>query len=435
LAQTLPTQPTGKSTLLVLDPGHFHAALTLRRAHARLNDEVYVYANAGPDVDAFIELVESFNARVQDPTRWKLNVYRGSDPLERLLRERRGEVVIVAGKNDTKLDNIARLHAAGLCVLGDKPWLIRPTQLDLVHAVSASPPLAMDIMTERYEIANRVQRALIGRAEVFGALRDDGVQPAISMKSTHHLYKMVNGRPLVRPDWYFDVAVQGEGISDVTTHLVDLTQWMMSGEPFEFARDVELVSARQWPTRVPLQTYSQITGLQQFSEAVRDHVDGGALAYLCNAAISYRLRGMPVQIESVWALESPKGGGDLHWCIARGEKADLTIDQSAATQFVPELFVHPRAGDARYAIALGQAVASLQPAFPGIAVDAADAGAFHVRIPPTLRTTHEQHFAAVLDQFLSLVAGHEVPRNLVPDLLCKYTLLAAAVELAHRSAG
>ena len=48
---------------------------------------------------------------------------------------------------------------------------------------------------------------------------------------------------------------------------------------------------------------------------------------------------MPVQIESVWALASPKGGGDLHCCIARGEKADLIIDQSAATQFVPELFV------------------------------------------------------------------------------------------------
>lgn len=435
MAQTHSTYSTGKTTLLVLDPGHFHAALTLRRAHARLDDEVYVYANAGAEVDAFIELVESFNARVQDPTHWKLNVYRGPDHLKRLLSERRGDVVIVAGKNDTKLGNIARLHAAGLFVLGDKPWLIQPEQLALVHSVSALPPLAMDIMTERYEITNRVQRALIGRAEVFGAFRDDGAQPAISMKSTHHLYKMVNGRPLVRPEWYFDVAVQGEGITDVTTHLVDLAQWMMSSEPFEFARDVELVSARQWPTRVPLQTYSQITGLQQFNEAVRDHVEGGALAYLCNAAISYRLRGMPVQIESVWALESPKGGGDLHCCIARGEKADLIIDQSAATQFVPELFVHPTVADERYGIALGQAVASLQPTFPGIAVDLADAGAFHVRIPRTLRTTHEQHFAAVLDQFLSLVAGGEVPRNLVPDLLCKYTLLAGAVELARRSVG
>ena len=47
----------GKQTLLVLDPGHFHAALTLRQSHARLNDHVYVYAHPGPDVDAFIASV------------------------------------------------------------------------------------------------------------------------------------------------------------------------------------------------------------------------------------------------------------------------------------------------------------------------------------------------------------------------------------------
>jgi len=79
-----------------------------------------------------------------------------------------------------------------------------------------------------------------------------------------------------------------------------------------------------------------------------------------------------------------------------------------------------------------QAIAALQPAFPGIAVDPADAGAFHIRIPRTLRTTHEQHFAAVLDQFLALVDGADPPRNLAPDLITKYELLARAAELSHR---
>ena len=431
LAQTPSASPLGRQTLLVLDPGHFHAALTLRRSHVRLNDDVYVYATDGPDVDAFIELVENFNQRTEDPTHWRLHVYRGDDPLERLLSERRGEVVVLAGKNDTKLSRIARLHEAGMFVLGDKPWLIQPEQLDLLLGVATSAPLAMDIMTERHEIASRVQKTLMARAEVFGALRNDNEQPTISIKSTHHLYKTVNGRPLVRPDWYFDVDVQGEGITDVTTHLVDLVQWMVGGEPLEYATDVELVSARQWPTPVPLEMYTQITGLTSFSPALRDRVENATLAYLCNAAIAYRLRGMPVQIESVWALEIPKGGGDLHWCQVRGEKADLIVEQSAATRFVPELFVYPAAPGDRYAIALGQAVAALQPAFPGLALDPADGGAFHIRIPQTLRTTHEQHFAAVLDQFLSLVGGSTVPPNLIPDLICKYTLLARATQLAR----
>jgi predicted dehydrogenase len=422
----------GRRTLLVLNPGHFHAALTLRQAHARLNDDVYVYADAGPDVDAFADLVESFNVRIQDPTHWRLHIYRGADHLERLLSERKGDVVIVAGKNDTKLAAIARLHAAGFCVLGDKPWLIRPDQLQSVEAVARTPPLTMDIMTERHEIASRVQRALMERTEVFGGLRDDGAQPAIALKGTHHLYKTVNGRPLVRPAWYFDVDVQGEGIADVTTHLVDLVQWMVGGEPFDYDRDVELLSARQWPTRVPLQTYTQITGLPAFEPRLADRVEGGALSYLCNAAIAFRLRGLPVQIESTWALEIPKGGGDLHWCIARGEKADLIVDQGAATRFEPELFVHPVESNERYAVALGLAVAALQPRFPGIAVDPADAGAFHIRIPQTLRTTHEQHFSAVLDQFLALAAGGDPPASLMSDLVCKYTLLARAAELSHR---
>ena len=429
--ETPAAPPAGRHTLIVLNPGHFHAALTLRRAHTRLNDDVYVYADAGPDLDAFVDLVESFNQRPQDPTHWTLHVYRGMDHLDRLLSDRRGDVVVVAGRNDTKLDGIARLHEAGLFVLGDKPWLIRPQQRDRLKDVAETPPLAMDIMTERHEVTNRVQRALMAHPEVFGALHDDGAQPAISLKSVHHLYKTVNGLPLVRPAWYFDTAVQGEGITDVTTHLVDLAQWMMGGQPFAYERDVELTSARQWVTRVPLQTFAQITGLADFDQRLRDRVEGGALSYLCNAAISYRLRGMPVHIESVWALEIPRGGGDLHWCLARGENADLIVDQSAATRFVAELFVHPIVSSRRYVTALEQAIAALQPMFPGISVDHADAGAFHIRIPKALRTTHEQHFAAVLDQFLALVDGGQPPSDLAPDLVTKYQLLARAAELSH----
>jgi hypothetical protein len=54
-----------------------------------------------------------------------------------------------------------------------------------------------------------------------------------------------------------------------------------------------------------------------------------------------------------------------------------------------------------------------------------------VRIPQTLRTTHEQHFAAVLDQFLALVSGAPQPATLIPDLIAKYTLLAQAAQRSH----
>ena len=45
-------------------------------------------------------------------------------------------------------------------------------------------------------------QALVARSEVFGRFRTDRVEPAIEMRSVHHLYKVVNMWPLVRPYWY-----------------------------------------------------------------------------------------------------------------------------------------------------------------------------------------------------------------------------------------
>lgn len=424
---------TGRHTLIVLNPGHFHAALTLRNRHARLSDDVHVYAEDGADLESFLRIVHSFNARASDPTGWNLHVYRGADFLERVSRERPGEVVVYAGKNDAKMRAIHRLHGEGFCVLGDKPWLIGADGLPLLRETVAAPPLAMDIMTERHEITTRVQKALSASPEVFGTFRTDGGEPAILLESVHHLYKLVNQRPLVRPAWYFDVAVQGEGITDVTTHLIDLTQWMTgSGKPFDYARDIELTAARQWPTAVARDMFKRVTGLDDFPAAVRGAVTGDTLQYLCNAQIDYRLRGLPIRVASIWNLAIPEGGGDTHYAALRGTLADLVVDQGPATGFAVRLSVHPHSPGKTYGRALSHAVAALQPRFPGLAVETDDGDIYRIAIPQALRTTHEEHFAAVLDDFLELMGSGERPANLGSDLMAKYTLLARARELSHR---
>lgn len=423
---------TQRQTLIILNPGHFHAALTLRERHPLIDDDIHVFAEDGPDVDNFVRLVHAFNDRPANPTRWTLYVYRGADYLEKLLARRPGEVVIIAGRNNEKLPLIRLLHAQGFCVLGDKPWLIESGQVGLLREVTAAAPLAMDIMTERHEVANRLQKALMQQAGVFGELRVDGDQPAIAIRSVHHLYKMVNGRPLQRPAWYFDPAAQGEGITDVTTHLVDLVQWMTgNGDRFDFGRDVEGLSARQWPTSIPQDTFSRITGLGDFPEILRDQVVDGALQYLCNAALSYRLRGIPVEIETLWGLEEPQGGGDLHRAILRGSNADLIVDQSPETGFLTALTVNPVDSGEAYAEVLSDAVDKMQEEFPGLGFESAGTG-FRIIIPKALRTTHEQHFAAVLQTFLTYRDEGTWPGNLGSDLDAKYTLLARALELSHR---
>jgi len=422
-----------KHTLAVLDPGHFHAALTLRQRHPRLTDDVYVYAADGPDLENFLRIVQTFNRRADNATQWNLHVYRGDDHFERLRSERRGDVVVIAGRNDSKMASIHRLHADGFFVLGDKPWLIHPAQIGMLEDAATIPPLAMDIMTERHEVATRLQRALAALPRVFGMLRDDSGQPAISIESVHHLYKIVNGAPLVRPSWVFDVAIQGEGITDVTTHLVDLAQWFTDdGQAFDCDRDVELLSARQWPTGVPRNLFKRITGLDDFPASLRDRVSDGVLSYLCNTAISFRLRGIAVAIESRWALETPERGGDTHYALLRGTAADLIVEHSAQTQYVTELTIRPVEDGKAYAAALESAIGSLQAKFPGVGIEPAVDG-YRATIPRALRTTHEQHFAKVLDQFLLRVDGGESSEKPGRDLVAKYSLLARAAQLSRRN--
>src|SRR5438046_10310278 len=99
--------------LLFLDPGHFHAALTLRVPQARAADEVFVYAREGAELRDFLALVERFNRRSPAPTRRRPVVTTSDDPLGRLVDERRGGVGGVAGKNRGKARTMRRLHAAG----------------------------------------------------------------------------------------------------------------------------------------------------------------------------------------------------------------------------------------------------------------------------------------------------------------------------------
>ncbi|MGH8678205.1 MAG: putative oxidoreductase C-terminal domain-containing protein [Burkholderiales bacterium] len=422
----------GKHTLVVVNPGHFHAALTLRNSHPRLNDEVFVYAEAGPEVEAFLRIVVGFNRRAENPTAWNLHVYRGSDYFNRLRSDRRGEIAVIAGRNDSKMESISRLHDDGMFVLGDKPWIIGSEALGRLRQTMQTPPLAMDIMTERHQIATRVQRALVACPDVFGSFRAGRGEPALHFRSVHHLYKIVSGDPLMRPDWFFDTAVQGEGICDVTTHLADLAQWVTGqGQPFDYERDIERLSARQWPTAVPLAIFTRITGLREFPSAVHDRVEGGALQYLCNAELSYRLRGIPVQIESLWNLAIPEGGGDTHCAIARGSIADLIVDQGPDTGYASQLTVRPVGENPGFEDALEAATASLQTEYPGLGLKR-DANVYRMTIPDALRTGHEAHFSAVLDEFLSFVDRGEWPANLGRDLVAKYSLLTRARDLSRR---
>lgn len=421
--------------LAILNPGHFHAALTFRKRHPALSDEVYVYSEGGMELDAFTGIVRSYNDRAEDPTQWRLNVYTGPDYLEKLIAEKKGDIAILAGKNNVKIGHIDALTEAGLAVLADKPMVTeKPGLAHLNNALTPGRPLMMDIMTERYEITTILQKEFMAAPEVFGAVRvDDDGSPSIEKTSVHHLYKLVTGKPLVRPEWYFDVAVQGEGILDVSTHVVDMIHWMtFPGQAIDYDRDIALKTARRWPTEVSLERYKLITGGDSFPPGTEADVDGDLLHYFCNGSFVYDLKGVPVKVTVIWNMEAPPGGGDTHESLVKGTKADLVIRQVAERNFVSELIIVPRTDKAAIAAAVEACLKTWAAKYPGLTM--VDEGeALRIDIPAPLRTTHEQHHSKCRDAFLDYLDNGNAPAETAANIRSRYTLLAEAREMALKS--
>lgn len=415
-------------TIVIINPGHFHAGLVLRQMHPKLSEHVYIYSEPGQDLDNYLKLIESFNKREQNPTKWQFHIYTGQDYLEKAVAEKRGDIAILAGRNDRKIYDIEALHNAGFKVLSDKPLTIDERGVATLAKVVADGDVVMDIMTERHEATSIIQKELLKNSEIFGGFAQQE-EPVIFKESVHFLAKVVNGVQLVRPAWYFDVKKQGEGLVDVTTHLVDLVQEMTAGkEPIDFDQDVKVIEAKRWATEVPLERYCQITKLDSFPEYLLQDVKDDVLQLYSNGEFTYSLRGVKVKLVVVWNLEAAPGGGDTHRSFMVGKNSTLVIDQGPHTGNKPELFVEPKSDIESFKPLLEKAIAKLN--MPGLSV-VQDEQRLRIEIPQSLRTTHEEHFAKVRDEFLEMLDGGAEPENLRANLLAKYKTLAVARSLSR----
>jgi predicted dehydrogenase len=418
--------------LLFLEPGHFHAALTLRVPHPRLADEIVVYAPEGPELRDFLALVDRFNRRSEFPTQWQPVVLTSGDPLPRLVEERRGDVVVLAGKNGGKARTIQRLHESGFHVLADKPWLVQHDDLGPIQASLGSWPLVTEIMTGRHDMAARLLKRLVDTPDVFGHFRDES--PALELEGIHHLEKLVDGAPLRRPWWFFDVRIQGSGAVDIPTHQVDLTQWLLDTSGAATTAGPRLSSVRAWPTQVTDEAFRRITGQPAFPLELQPWVDDNTLSYLCNAELTYQIGGVTARVAARWDLSSPPGGGDRSRVMAHGTRADVSLEQGPHTGHRRQLAIEPRADPDGVARALHDTVAGWQGEFPDIRVQHDGPRRSLITIPAALATGHETHFALVLDEFLRTIDDHRWPAERARRTLAKYSLLAeAAAEVSARA--
>lgn len=428
-------------SLVTVAPGHFHAALVQKSMYNGVDSTVHVYAPEGPELEAHQALVTQYNTQEVDPTDWNQVVYTGDDFFEKMLEERRGNVAVLAGNNGDKTNYILKAVEAGFNVLADKPMAIdHQAFLALEQAFSLAEEngvLLYDIMTERYEINTILQREFSQVSPFFGELITGSVEePAITKESVHHFFKEVSGKPLVRPGWFFDVQQQGEGIVDVTTHLVDLVQWECFPEQIiDYRKDIELISARRWPTKLTREQFERGTELSEVPEYLqKDLGQDGNLDIFSNGEIDYTIKGKHAKVSVIWDFEAPAGTGDTHYSIMRGDKAHLIIRQGAEENYKPVLYAVPADGqdDDAFQVALQEAIDQLASRYAGLAFSENANGEYQIHVDESLATTHEEHFAEVTRKYLGFLKAGEIPEWEAPNMIAKYYTTTQALEMARQ---
>ena len=427
-------------TILTLDPGHFHAALVQKSMYDQVDKNVYVYGPKGADIKDHLGRIEGFNNREENPTQWNEIVYKGNDYLQKMISEKRGNVMVVSGKNNKKMDYIKAAIDAGIHVYADKPMVINPEGFQALEEVFKTAAdknlLVYDIMTERFEITTILQRELSMNFKLFGGLVDGTPEePAITKESVHHFFKYVSGNPLKRPEWFFDTKQRGEGLNDVSTHLVDLVQWEAFPGVILKKSDIKIIDAKHWTTDLTKDMFKKVTGADEFPDFLEKDLDGELLKIHCNGSITYNIKGKVAKTSVIWNFQAPEGTGDTHYSIMRGKNCDLIIKQGAEENFKPRLYIQAKEDQdlTVFEANLTNAITSkINKKYPGVALKKIDDKNWALEIPQKYKIGHEEHFEQVTQNFLKYLKEGNMPAWEVPNMIVKYYTTTEALKFVNR---
>lgn len=421
--------------LITVDPGHFHAALVQRTMYPQVSPEVHVYAPPGPDYLQHIDRIKAYNTRPLNPTNWNEIVYTGPDFFEKMLSDKSGNVVVLSGNNRKKTEYITKSINAGLNVLADKPMIISPEDFPALEAAFKTAGekgvLLYDIMTERYEVTTILQKLLSQNINIFGTLTTGSKEePAVTKISVHHFSKVVSGSQVLRPAWYFDIQQQGEGIVDVTTHLVDLIQWECFPEQILNPSDIRMINAKRWPTLISREEFKGVTGFDDFPGYLDKDTKDGKLNVFANGEMVYQIKGIFAKVSVEWKYQAPPGGGDTHYSVMHGTKCDLIIKQSAEENFLPTLYVKNIKGLKmnEFTSELREAVKTLP--YDSLQIETVNTSTFKIIVPEKYRVSHEEHFGQVTTKFLEYLKAGKLPEWEVPGMITKYYTTTSALKMA-----
>jgi predicted dehydrogenase len=291
-------------------------------------------------------------------------------------------------------------------------------------------------MTERFEITTQLQKAFSQLPAVYGEQQagppDD---PAITKESVHHFFKTVSGNPLIRPVWFFDTEQQGEGIVDVTTHLVDLVQWAcFPNQVIDYRTDIELLDANHWTTALSPAQFKEATGETTYPDFLQKDVRNDTLYVYSNGNILYKIKGVHAKVSVIWNYTYPEGGGDTHYSVMKGSKAHLIIEQGKEQGYKPVLSIKATQGTdlESYEKELTASLKEITEMFPGVSLHKIKDDVWQVEAPAAYHNGHEAHFGQVTANFLQYVKEGALPEWEVPNMLTKYYITTHALEMAKK---
>jgi predicted dehydrogenase len=427
--------------LMTLNPGHFHAGLVQMNQYPEVDSVVHVYAPDGEELQAHLAMIEQFNTRQENPTNWHQEVYRGEDYLGKMVEEKPGNVMVVAGNNARKIEYITTAINNGINVLADKPMIIKPDQFSTLKAALETADekglVVNDIMTERHAITTILQKELAQIPELFGQLEAGTPEkPAIVKESVHFFYKTVAGETLVRPAWFFDVDQQGEAIVDVSTHLVDMILWQLfPNQPIDYRDEdngIEVSHARVWDTELRQSQFELITQQEGFPEYLMGDVESDSVLHVTsNGEFVFKVQDAFAKVSVEWGFTNPEGG-DTHYSHMRGTNANLVIRQNVEQDYVATLYVEPvgEPDSEEFEDLLNNALGQLHARFPGLSAVNTPFGC-KIEIPEQFNESHEEHFTRVTENYLDALEEGQLPEWERTNLLTKYYITTQAYEKSH----
>ena len=116
LVTKMTIKPEEKIRFMTLDPGHFHAGLVHKSMYPEVDSTLHIFAPEGAELKDHLARIQGYNSRTESPTAWKIKRYTGADYLKQMLVQKPGNVMVVAGKNDQKIDCILEAIRNGIHV-------------------------------------------------------------------------------------------------------------------------------------------------------------------------------------------------------------------------------------------------------------------------------------------------------------------------------